>query len=181
MANRSPFASWPATCAVLAAAALCAPALGQEGRDAPEADDAPREARVCLDHPMVRRTRVLNNRNIVFVTRANEIYNNRLPEDCPSLRRGSLVRYPIEQRRFCAGSSFQVLWETTPNNYMPAFVCKLGYFVPITEDELEDLLVETAPDRDRRPRRRSRREAITVEQVELPAPPPADGGPPPTE
>jgi hypothetical protein len=140
--------------------------------------DTPRVARECLSHPTIKRTKILNDRNIVFVTRDNTIYNNQLPRQCPSLKRGSLVRYPIENARLCAGGSFQLLWETSPRNYVPAFVCQLGIFVSITESELEDLTAMTDESRERRPRRRSLREAVTTEQVELapvePTPAPAD-------
>jgi hypothetical protein len=178
MGDRSSFRSRRAACATLAAVAASAPAVAQQGDEALSADDAPREAQVCLDHPTIRRTRVLDSHNIVFITRRNEIYANRLPEECPSLGRGSLVNYPIEHRRLCAGGSFQVLWQTSPNNYIPAFVCQLGYFVPITESELEDLVVETDRSRDRGPRRRSSREAVRIEQVELPQ---AEGAPAATD
>lgn len=134
-----------------------------------EAHDAPREAQTCLDQPTIKRTRVLNDRNIIFVTRDNAVYNNNLPKDCPSLRRGGLVRYPVEQRRLCAGGNFQVLWQAGgANDYIPAFVCQLGYFVPISESELEDLTAATEENRERRPRGRSRREAVQTENVELP-------------
>ena len=88
------------------------------------------------------------------------------------------MSYPIEQRRLCAGGAFQVLWQTGggASSYIPAFVCQLGYFVPISESELEDLTAATDESRDRRPRRRSRREAVTTEQVELP---PATAAPAP--
>lgn len=181
MVGRSLIPSRHTACAALAAVAMGAPAAGQQGDAALAVEEAAREARLCLDQPTIRRTRVLDNRNIVFITRRNEIYANRLPEECPSLGRGSLVSYPIEQRRLCAGGSFQVLWETTPNNYMPAFVCQLGYFVPITESELEDLVVETAPDRTHRARRRSPREAVRIEPVELPPPEEAPPTPPPQD
>jgi hypothetical protein len=140
--------------------------------------DTPRVARDCLNHPTIKRTKILNDRNIVFVTRDDTIYNNQLPRRCPSLKRGSLVNYPIENGRLCTGGSFQLLWETTPRNYVPAFVCQLGMFMPITESELEDLTAMTDESRERRPRRRSLREAVTTEQVELPpverTPAPAD-------
>ena len=50
----------------------------------------------------------------------------------------------------------------------PAFVCQLGHFLPITAAELEDLTAMTDEDRARTSRRRSSREAVTTEQVELP-------------
>jgi len=155
--------------------ALSAAIAAQRAEDAPEADEAPREAQICLSHPTIKRTRVLNDLNIVFITRDNAIYNNQLPRKCPSLNRGSVVSYPIENRRICAGGSFQVLWQAGANNYIPTFVCMLGYFVPISESELEDLTAATDASRDRRLRRRSRREAVTTEPVELP---PADTAPP---
>jgi hypothetical protein len=174
MDDRSIPARWPTAFAALLLAVSSATLAAQEAEEALEAEleaeEAPREAQACLDHPAIRRTRVLNNRNIVFITRDNTIYNNQLPKECPSLRRGGLVSYPIEQRRLCAGGSFQVLWQTGASNniYTPAFLCQLGYFVPISESELEDLTAATDSSRERRPRRRSRREAITTEQVELP-------------
>lgn len=192
MDDRRILGRWPAACALAFLGLSSAPLGAQPGEAALEAeleaeretelatDDAPREVLACLDHTMIRRTRVLNNRNIVFITRDNEIYNNQLPKECPSLRRGSLVSYPIEQRRLCSGGSFQVLWQTgaANNSYTPAFVCHLGYFVPISESELEDLTAATDSSGERRPRRRSRREAITTKQVELP---PADESSIPTE
>ena len=136
--------------------------------------DEPSMAQPCLNHSAIRRTKVLNDRNIVFVMRDDNIYNSQLPRQCPGLRRNSLVNYGIATNsRLCAGSLFQVLWEQGPNNYLPAAVCKLGNFVPITEAELEDLTVMTEPERGRRSGRRSgrsSREAVTTEQVQLPAP-----------
>jgi hypothetical protein len=152
---------------VLLAAVLSAPLAAQDGEDAPE-DDATSMARPCLNHPTIRRTRILNDRNIVFYTRGGTIYNNHLPRECPSLKPRMLVNYGITNGRVCAGDSFQVLWETRPGAYVPAFLCPLGYFVPITKAELEDLTAATEESRERRPRGRSSREAGTIEQVELP-------------
>jgi hypothetical protein len=159
-----------ATCAALLAAALGTPSAAQQTKDS-ESTEAREGPQTCLSHPSIRRTRILDDRNIVFVTRHETIYNNQLPKACASLRRDSLVNYAVAHRRMCAGDHFQVLQETSPGNYVPAFLCQLGPFVPITEDELETLTAMTEPNRERRSRRRSPREAITTEQVELPAAP----------
>jgi hypothetical protein len=111
----------------------------------------------------------LDDRNIVFVTRNEEIYLNQLTKVCTGLRRTSLVNYTIANKRQCAGDQFQVLWQTSPGNYTPALVCRLGAFVPITPTELDELTAMTEPG-ERRARRRSTREAVTTEQVELPPP-----------
>jgi hypothetical protein len=156
------------TCAALLAAALAAPGLAQQGEDAGASEETGGPVE-CLKQPEIRRAKILSNRNIVFVTRFDEIYNNQLPKECPGLRRNSLVSYPITSARLCAGDRFQVLWEQQPGNYLPAALCPLGMFVPITATELEDLTTMTETNRGRRQRGRSTREAVTTEQVELPA------------
>jgi len=157
--------------AALLAAALAAPVAAQQGDDDADAVDA--GPRACLNQTDIRRVTILNGRNIVFVTRQDDIYNNQLPKECPGLNRKSLVNYPITNRRMCVGDRFQVLWEQTPGSFMPAAMCPLGTFVPITESELEDLVTMTEDNRGRRQRGRSTREAVTTEQVELPPAAPA--------
>jgi hypothetical protein len=172
------------TYAALLAAALATGAKAQDGTTQASDSEPGSVARPCLNHPAIRRTKVLNDRNIVFVMRDDTIYSNQLPRQCPSLKRNSLVNYTIENSRVCAGDRFQVLWELGPGNYAPAFVCQLGSFVPITEAELEDLTAMTEQDRSRSNSRRSRREAVTTEEVELPPAAAADSAPPepaPTE
>lgn len=165
---RGSSAAW----AALLAAALAVTGAAQQAEDADaedvDAEDAATGPVACLQHPMIRRTKILDDRNIVFITRDERIYNNQLPKECPSLRRNSLVSYAVRNQRQCAGDAFQILWQTGVGNYTPAFVCELGPFLPITETELEELTTMTAPDRERGSRRRSKREAVTTEQIDLP-------------
>jgi hypothetical protein len=161
-------------CAALVLATLAPGAEAQDGDD-------PQTVRACLNHPTIRRTKILGDRNIVFVTRDDKIYNNTLPRQCPSLGRNSLVNYTVENSRLCAGSRFTVLWQHGPNptDYVPAFVCQLGNFVPITEDELADLTAMMAPERERRGSRRASRDTITTREVKLPRETPAASAPEP--
>src|SRR5688572_356772 len=168
MGNGSLLKRSSATCAMLLAA-LSVPALAQQAEEDDGADRTGAPVS-CLKQPEIRRARILSNRNIVFVTRFEEIYNNELPKQCSGLRRDGLVNYPITSGRLCAGDRFQVLMETQPGTYLPGALCPLGTFVPITEAELEDLETMTDEQRTRRPRGRSNREAVTSEQVELPPP-----------
>jgi len=171
-----------AVCAALLATASVAPVAAQQGDDADD-DAALKDGPAsCLPRPEIRSVKIMSNRNIVFVTRHNEIYNNVLPKQCPNLTRNSLVNYPVSTGRLCEGDRFQVLWEQRPGNYLPTALCPLGMFVPITESELEDLVAMTEENRAKAKRGRSAREAVTTEQVELPpaeTPKPAD--PPPAE
>jgi len=161
------------TCALAVAATLYAAAV--PAQDSEEQDpDAPRIVESCLSHPQIDRTKVLDDSNIIFTMRADTIYVSRLPKHCPGLRRNSVVNYAVESSRLCAGSYFQVLWNKGgAANYAPGFICQLGWFVPITAQELEDLTTMTDLNRNRREHGRSSREAVTTEPVELPQPEPA--------
>jgi hypothetical protein len=164
-----------ALCTALLAALLARPGGTQENVDDTGASDGPRS---CLAQPTIRRTKILSNRNIVFFTRQDAIYNNELPKQCASLNRRSLINYGIANGRVCAGDRFQVMTETSPKNFLPGPLCELGTFVPITEAELDDLTAMTEHNRERSRRGRSKREAVTTEQIELPAASAPNGGEP---
>lgn len=159
-ARRRRLAGWAAALAMTAATAAA-----QDG--ATDDDDEIDVATPCLNHPAIRQTRIIDDRNIAFFTRDGKIYNNQLPRQCPSLRRRSVVNYAIANSRICEGTQFQVMWEAGTNNFVPAFVCMLGTFVPITAEQLADLEELTSKE-PRARRRRNTREAVTTEQVELP-------------
>ena len=150
--------------------------MATQAQDGAEHDEELGMAMPCLNQPSIRRTRILDGRNIAFFTRDGKIYNNQLPRQCPSLQRRSLVNYAIANSRICQGTQFQVMWEAGTGNFVPAFVCTLGAFVPITQEQFDDLEELTATEKEPRARRRrSTREAVTTEQVELP---PAEPSPP---
>ena len=167
-------------CGALLAAILTQPG-GAQPSDAVLGTEAAEGPRSCLPHPTIRRTTILNNRNIVFITRQDAIYHNELPRECPSLSRRSLVNFAVDTGRVCAGDRFQVLLEMAPKDFLPGPLCELGAFVPITETELEDLTAMTDENRERSRRGRSKRESVTTQQVELPrepaAPAPAESAP----
>jgi hypothetical protein len=72
----------------------------------------------CINRSDIRRTKILSDRNIVFVTRHDEIYSNQLAKQCPNLTRNSVVNYPTSGGRMCEGDRFQVLWEQRPGSYI---------------------------------------------------------------
>ena len=85
------------------AAAIAAVVLGQPAQ-ADDRDDEPRVAKSCLYQNELKSTKVLDDRNILFVTRNGQSYANVLPRQCPSLRRNSLLNYTFESRRICLWS-----------------------------------------------------------------------------
>ena len=145
-------------------------------------EDETSVAQVCLHHPTIDRTKILDGRNILFVTHDDRIYHNLLPRQCPGVRRNTLLSYNIANAKLCAGNTFTVILEVGTNR-IPTYVCELGMFRPVSEHEAEDLvaLTEEEPRRRRSARRRNEPDMIQTEVVELPraetaapaAPPPA--------
>ena len=170
--------------AAVLATAWAAPGAAQQQGENKDDGDAQRGGPVsCINRSDIRRTKILSDRNIVFITRHDEIYSNQLAKQCPNLTRNSVVNYPTTGGRMCEGDRFQVLWEQRPGSYMPTALCPLGMFVPITESELEDLMAMTEENRAKAKRGRSTREAVTTEQVEVPPAetPPSNPDPAPAE
>jgi hypothetical protein len=128
-------------------------------------------AKPCLYQSELRTTKVLDDRTILFTTRHGQTYRNTLPRQCPSMRRGSLLNYAYESRRLCAGSMFQVLWELGDRR-MPTFLCPLGIFAPITEDEAQDLIATARSRESGRRDGRGERDMVRIEPAEVAAPQP---------
>ncbi len=157
-------------------------------------DDGASVATACLNRANIRSTKILNDRNVVFITRDRTTYNNQLVKQCPGMRRNSAMSFTYGTNgKLCAGSTFTVLMRsgvstnhepfTDPltNQHFslqgPAFIvgatCQLSMFGPITQDELKVLMAATE---EGRTRRRGDRDVVKTEAVEAaPAPePPAD-------
>lgn len=148
------------TCTVLAALESSGAALAQDGFDRSPAD--------CVRAEGIRSTQVIDDRTILFYMRGDRVYRNELPDDCPRLAREGRFSYErrVGQRvgRLCRVDRITVIesWGATPYGA----TCRLGDFVPITHIEAHDIM-------------RPRRDAVDVEEVELPEEDenePAEGG-----
>lgn len=156
-----------------------------------QATSTPSIAQSCLPQINIKRSRVLNDRNILYVTKGGQAYNNVLPKQCPALRRDTTLAYTYVNAKLCAGSTFTVLqrvgigsqtqpyWNPATNEkialpapaFVPTFVCQLGLFTPVSESEVEDIIGATE-DKPRRSRR-STREMVETENVSAPTPAPS--------
>jgi len=156
-------------------------------------DSAASVATACLRRADIRSTKILDDRNVLFITRERTTYNNQLVRQCPGMRRNSAMSFTYANNgKLCAGSTFTVLYRTgmstntTPytnpvtNEHIalqgPAFVvgptCGLGMFGPVSEDEVKVLMAATAE--PKRSRRRGDRDAVKTEALPAtPAPEPA--------
>lgn len=153
------------------------------------ADENPSVATACLRRSDIRTTKILSDRNVLFITRDRTTYVNQLARQCPGMRRSSAMSFTYNDNgKLCTGSLFTVLYRsgqstnTTPytnpltNEHIalqgPAFVtgptCQLGMFGPVSEDEVKVLMAAT--DEPKPSRRRGERDAVKTEAVES-APP----------
>lgn len=138
-------------------------AFGWGAADAQDTDQFDRTPQQCLSTSSIDRTRVLDDRTILFFMRGKRIYRNYLPRKCPGLEREQRIMYKTQGSRLCDIDTITVL-EEWGGRLTPGFTCPLGSFVPITAEEVEDLM--RSPDVPRN--------AIESEAVNLPADEDAD-------
>ena len=112
---------------------VAAVALGQD-------DDAPfdRTPEDCLIVSRIRGTEAIDDQNIIFTLRGDQVYRNTLPRACPGLLRENRIAYQTATSRLCSIDTITVL-EDLGVGLRPGFTCRLGEFVPLSPDELEDL------------------------------------------
>ena len=94
----------------------------------------------CISLSRIRDTDVLNERNILFRLRGNQIYRNVLPRRCPGLRRNQAFSYRANLNRLC-DNDFIMLIEPGMNQ-MTGPSCALGKFYLMTEAEADALREE---------------------------------------
>jgi hypothetical protein len=125
---------------------------------AQEGDDTfDRTPQTCINTQTIDRTKVLDDRTILFFMRGKKVYRNYLPRKCPGLVREDRFLYRSNSGRLCDIDSVTVL-EQWSGRLSPGFTCQLGPFLPVSPDEAEDLLRKDDEPRD----------AIESESVELP-------------
>ncbi len=144
----------------------------------------------CIHHPSIKRSKVLNDRNILYVMNDKTMYNNVLPKPCPGMRSNATLSYTYSNNSdLCSGSTVTVLQRVGTNSmttpitipgsnqhiafpapaFVPTFVCPIGLFVPVTQDEVDLLIASTREEQaSRRQLRRAGRDVIKAEPVELP-------------
>ncbi len=170
----------------IALAACLVPLLGQPAlaQDDEEGvfDRTPED---CILSSSIDQTDAIDDQNILFYMRDRGVYRNTLPRKCPGLERENRMSYELHgTRRLCSTDTITVLEQTGLGGggfggFRDGFTCRLGEFVPLSPEEIEDL--ELLADEDRGGRR-GRRTQSTIEtsEVELPKAEAAGEGEEPT-
>ena len=110
-------------------------ALGQDGEDEGAFDRTPQK---CVIVSRIDQTDAIDDQNIIFRMRGDQVYRNTLPNKCPGLARENRIAYESRSSRLCDIDMITVL-EDFGVGFRPGFTCRLGPFVPLSEAEVEDI------------------------------------------
>jgi hypothetical protein len=117
-------------------AALTASAAGAQQDEADSAFD--RTPEDCIPLSLIDSTDAIDDQNIIFHMRGRKAYRSHLPRKCPGLAREDRFQYETRGGRLCSIDTITVL-ERFGVGFQRGFTCRLGEFVPLSPEELEDL------------------------------------------
>lgn len=156
-----PRATMPFLGLVVAAGALALPgARAQQGDEAEVEGAFDRTPQDCVPVSLIDQTDAIDDQNILFHMRGKRVYRNHLPRRCPNLARENRIAYETRGGRLCSIDTITVL-ERFGVGFQRGFTCRLGEFVPLSPEEIEDL--EAREDEGR-----AAQSGIEVTPVELP-------------
>jgi hypothetical protein len=151
------------------------PAVAQDDEDV-AFDRTPKD---CVLSSSIDKTDATDDQNILFYMRNRGVYRNHLPRKCPGLDRENRISYKLSgTRRLCSTDMITVLEESGfsgGTGFREGFTCRLGEFVPLSPEEIEELEAREDEGGGIFGRRRAtggRQPQNTVEttEVEIPAP-----------
>jgi hypothetical protein len=93
----------------------------------------------CVGTNRIDRTKVIDDRTVIFYLRGGNIYQNILPRNCPGLERNNRFMYTPFGGRLCDTDTITVL-EQFAGRFDRGFTCPLGTFHQISEIEAADLV-----------------------------------------
>ena len=95
------------------------------------------ESTNCIDLRRVRRTEVIDDKNILFHMTGNVVYHNILPRQCNGLAREDRFSYKVSTNRLCRLDSIAVLYSGGASGLSEGNRCGLGLFHEITKEDAE--------------------------------------------
>lgn len=119
-----------------AAMGVAIPAAAQD--EDPVSDDVDDGARSCISLRTIRRTEIIDDRNILFHMRGSTVYHNILPRQCGGLARENRFSYKTTIGRLCSLDLITVLY-SDPFGLREGNSCQLGMFHEITREDAKAL------------------------------------------
>ena len=95
------------------------------------------ESTNCIDLRRVRRTEVVDDKNILFHMNGNVVYHNILPRQCSGLAREDRFSYEVSIGRLCRLDSIAVLYDSGTGGLREGNRCGLGMFHKTTKEDAE--------------------------------------------
>ena len=95
----------------------------------------------CLNLASVDDTEIIDDRNILFYMKGNEIYRNVLPRRCFGLQRNDAFSYRTSGRQLCNVDLITVL-QQLGGGLDQGVTCRLGLFYLVNEAEVEAIKLE---------------------------------------
>lgn len=92
----------------------------------------------CLSLIRIDRSEVVDDRNILFHMRNDDIYRNQLPYRCPGLSLHDTFMYRTSLNQLCHLDIITVM-QSIGFGLSPGASCGLGHFYPVTEEQAEKL------------------------------------------
>ncbi len=120
------------------------PAIADEG-DTTATEDT---AELCVNIRRIKRTDVVDERNILFYMNGGKIYVNTLPRNCNGLRFNDGIMYETSLFELCNVDVITVLRRMGGIGFSPFGSCGLGKFRPITREEVIALKTKKAESDD---------------------------------
>jgi hypothetical protein len=94
----------------------------------------------CLRTDMISRTRVLNDRYIVFETGRSQRWLAKLGQACPMLRPDSKLQFDVRDPRLCQWDAVRVLLDNGPGRFpTPGPPCQMPEFQEVTQQQVDAL------------------------------------------
>jgi hypothetical protein len=92
----------------------------------------------CVVVSNIDQTDAIDDQNLIFRMRGKRVYRNHLPRKCPGLARENRIAFETRVGRLCSIDTITVL-ERLGVGFTPGFTCRLGEFIPLSPEEIEDL------------------------------------------
>ena len=136
-------------------------AWSPNGNAQDEDPGADEETRRCISTRSIRRTRIVDDQNVLIYLSASNIYHNQLESACRGLKQVGTFSYSSSDGLLCTGDGIAAINSTVLDDVRPVPQCWLGVHRKISKEEADAM-------------RDAARRGIPIEAMPLPLPEPAE-------
>lgn len=117
------------------------PAIADQEED--ELDDV--NVKNCIRMRSIQNSRIMDDRNIIFVMAGSKNYHNILPRECHGLKREGRFGYESSSGSLCSHDNIRILYQGG-RGLQQGNSCRLGKFHLISDEDVDALMEsETEP------------------------------------